>query len=136
MALLILINLAADDPKLIQLSSERLSRVVGIYFSALSLRVKIAAADLICNLARDREISVLFVCELDERKPLAYKNHSGIVYVLELCEKIQDEGLKQATDAMSHNLALTDPAKKRRILRAGASSLVTQLILKQGSCNC
>ena len=133
LALLCLVNLTAEDPRGLPITREKLCSLVGVYFNARSLRVKTAAADLMCNLANDRDNSMLFVCELDERKPLEYKNHSGIVYVLELCEKITDIGLKQATEAMAHNLASNDLSKKRKVMRTGASSLVTQLVLQMSS---
>lgn len=126
LALDILCNLASSVPKEIRATQDRLSKLVGLFLKADTIRVKHSIADLLCNLARDVDYSVLLICEMDERKPLSYSHHSGVVYLLEVAEKMTDEGLKSAVHALSHNLAWSGIDNKRKVEKIAASSFLSQ----------
>lgn len=125
-------NIAAVSPELTTASPDKLSATLSLFLSAVAANtanVGVALADLLCNLSCDPDTCLLLICELDTRRPRGRTRHSGVVYLVELTDKTNDDALKQSMESLVHNLSWSDPAGKRSIQKLELSSFMHRFAL-------
>ncbi|TYZ65250.1 hypothetical protein PybrP1_012346 [[Pythium] brassicae (nom. inval.)] len=119
----ILCNVAFHAPTRVLASQERIAALLALFFAASSPpTLRIALADLLCNLCCDAAYCLLVVYELDARKPArGYQRHSGAVFFADATEQTTDPALRQSMEALAHNVAWSEPAGKRSVQKLGLS---------------
>jgi hypothetical protein len=117
----ILCNLSCDDPALASATQERICQLLDLFFKTSDNSFKISITDLLCNLSCHASYCLFIIYELEERKPLTHKNHSGVVYLTVITESMSDYALRTSMESFTHNLAWSDPNGKRNIQKLAVS---------------
>lgn len=119
----ILCNVAFHDPTRVLASQEHIAALLSRFFAVSSPpTLRIALADLLCNLCCDASYCLLVIYELDELKPVrGYQRHSGAVFFADATEQTVDPALRLSMEALAHNIAWSDIAGKRNVQKLGLS---------------
>ncbi|KAG9415531.1 hypothetical protein AC1031_008981 [Aphanomyces cochlioides] len=138
----ILTNLAFHNPRASLSTKERLSLLLSILLhedahgNPLSSAqptelLQAALVDLACNLSRDTEYSILFICALEEHKPRSRLSTSSIAFLTLWAESTTDNGLRASLEAWTRNLAWSDVSTKVCVQKLSASSFVERFIFHE-----
>lgn len=124
-----LCNLAFHAPTHVLATQAHIAAVLTLFFaSSSSVALRLALADLLCNLCCDASYCLLVIYELDERKPQSFKRHSGAVFFADTTEKTADAALRQSMEALAHNIAWSDPTGKRSVQKLALSRYLRSFV--------
>lgn len=118
-----LCNVAFHSPCHASVNDERLAQLFDQFQFEPDRLLRVAIADLLCNLACDASCCLYMIVALEEKKPKGFR-HSGVVHLLMIAETEADQGLRMSMEALSHNLAWGDASGKRHIQKLGLSSFM------------
>ncbi|KAF0684646.1 Aste57867_23366 [Aphanomyces stellatus] len=135
----VLTNLTSHSPRATFATKDRLALLLALLLNenahgdkisdhSTSVALQTAMADFGCNLARDTEYSIVFICTLEAHRPRARMNQSSIAFLGHWADTATDEGLSASLRSFTHNLAWTDVSTKVCVQKLSASSFVERFI--------